>query len=75
MRSHALKTLASLCGLLLLAIPLASCVTTSSSVPVSKVACGAFTPITWSAKDTPITVAQIKEHNAAGKEICHWGKK
>jgi hypothetical protein len=24
-------------------------------------------------KDTPKTVAQIKEHNAVGKKICGWG--
>jgi hypothetical protein len=29
----------------------------------------------WSKADTPATVAQIKEHNAAGKAICGWGAK
>lgn len=71
----ALKTLATSSALMLLAILLASCVTTGSSVPVTKVACGSFQPITWSGKDTPATVLQVKEHNAAGKAICGWGKK
>lgn len=45
---------------------------TASVVPVTKVACdpNTFKPITWSKKDTPLTVAQIKEHNAAWGAIC-----
>lgn len=62
-------------ALLLLVIPQASCVTTTDlSVPTDRVACGAFQPIFWSGKDTPATVAAVKEHNAAGKAICGWGK-
>jgi hypothetical protein len=34
-----------------------------------------FEPIEWSSKDTAVTVAQIKEHNAVGVELCKWGKK
>ena len=64
----------------ILAILTASCATTSSSAPTkeaaTKVACQSFEPIYWSAKDTPKTVAQIKEHNAVGSKICPvWGKK
>lgn len=67
------RMLATSSGLVLLATLLASCATTTgSSVQVTKVACGSFEPITWSAKDTPATVLQIKEHNAAGKAICGW---
>lgn len=69
------KTLATSFALMLLAILLPSCATTSSSVQVTKVACGAFQPITWSGKDTSATVLQVKEHNAAGKAVCGWGKK
>lgn len=76
MHSPAPKKLATLFGILSLAILTASCVTTmAGSVPVTKVACGAFQPISWSAKDTKATVAQVKEHNAAGKAVCGWGKK
>lgn len=70
------KRLAPPLAILLLGILQASCATTTaSSVPTDRVACGSFEPIYWSAKDTPQTVAQVKEHNAAGKAICGWGKK
>lgn len=32
-------------------------------------------PISWSTKDTDQTIQQVKEHNAVGKRLCHWGKK
>ena len=67
---------ARLCGTIMLAILTASCATTSSAVVTKqdsvRVACGAFEPIYWSAKDTPGTVSQIKQHNAAGKALCDW---
>jgi hypothetical protein len=73
MRLQGLTRLVRLCGILTLAIPLASCQTTmGSSVQVTKVACQVFNPITWSKKDTVLTVAQVKEYNAAGKELCGW---
>lgn len=73
MLSHALTKLAHWFALAMLAILLPSCATTTDlSVQVTKVACGAFQPITWSGKDTALTVAQIKEYNAAGKELCGW---
>ena len=57
------------------AILLASCQTTSLPAQTDTLAfCDAARPIYWSKKDTPKTVAQIKEHNAVGK-ICGWGKK
>ncbi len=49
--------------------------TTASSVPTDRVACGAFRPIYWSGRDTPATVAQVKEHNAAGKALCGWERR
>jgi len=59
---------------MLLAIP--GCVTTGSNVlttaDVRLVACKSFEPISWSAQDTILTVAQVKEHNAAGKALCGW---
>lgn len=72
------RKLVSLSALMLLGIlPACSTMTTVSSAPTSttKVACQAFAPITWSGKDTAITVEQVKEHNAAGKELCGWGRK
>jgi len=72
LRSNVLRRLARLCVMLPLAIPLASCKTTDFSVLTTKVACGSFVPITWSKKDTPKTIEQIKEFNAVGKELCGW---
>jgi len=34
------------------------------------VACSAFAPIYWSARDTEKTAAQVKEHNAAWRALC-----
>lgn len=45
---------------------------TSSAVPTDKVACNVFAPVYWSKSDTDKTIAQVKEHNAAGKAICGW---
>lgn len=36
--------------------------------------CRVAEPITWSAKDTDRTIAQVKEHNAVGKSLCGWGR-
>lgn len=72
--SKGLRRLVSLSGSITLAILTASCTTTTGlSVQTDKVACQSFQPITWSAKDTVLTVAQVKEHNAAGKALCGWG--
>ena len=61
----------TLCGLILLAIHLASCQTTGSgAIDPALVACASFKPVYWSKADTPATVAQVKEHNAAYKELC-----
>lgn len=35
--------------------------------------CSVARPISWSAADTPATVAEIKEHNAVGRSLCGWG--
>jgi hypothetical protein len=37
------------------------------------VACGSFKPVYWSRTDSAQTIAQVKEHNAAGKSLCGWG--
>jgi hypothetical protein len=72
MQSHKPVQPATLCVLGTLAILLPSCTTTNSggrSDPV-RVACQAFAPIYWHANDTPGTVAQVKEHNAAWVRLC-----
>lgn len=79
MRLRKPGTLVKLFAMLILATLVASCTTTGSSVVTSedsrRVACQSFAPISWSAKDTTLTVAQVKEHNASGKAICGWGAK
>jgi hypothetical protein len=66
--------LASLSALVLLATLTASCTTTGSAgTSAALVACQSFKPVYWSKADTSATVAQIKEHNAAGKALCGWG--
>jgi len=45
--------------------------TTGTSGPDPElVACRSFEPVTWSATDTPETIRQIKEHNAAWAAVC-----
>ncbi len=65
--------------LLAASLPLTACetLTTASGgtelppeVDPSRVACEAFRPITWSRSDTPETVAEVKEHNAAWRALC-----
>lgn len=50
--------------------------TTGSSVQISgglpAAFCRTAKPIYWSAHDTPETIRQAKEQNAAGKSICGW---
>lgn len=73
MQLPALKRLATLFALMGVAILLPSCATTTASSGVTtKTACGVFGPIEWSRKDTAFTVEEIKEHNAAGVEVCGW---
>lgn len=77
MRLPRLGTLGLLCALLSLPI-LSGCVTTTvSNVKTDsvRVACQSFEPITWSAKDTDKTLAQIKEFNAAWVALCRTAKK
>lgn len=34
------------------------------------IACAVYQPISWSEKDTNITLIQIKEHNAVWSRLC-----
>jgi hypothetical protein len=52
---------------------LPGCVTTTGSAGNDAVACSAFEPIHWSAKDTDDTIRQAKEHNAAWRAVCAGG--
>lgn len=67
MPSHALITLGTL---LLLSLTVAGCSMTTVSNG-SNLTCTSFTPITWSTKDTPQTIKQVKQHNAGWKAVCN----
>lgn len=64
--------LARLCVLSTLAILIASCQTTASGekTDATRVACLSFTPIYWLPDDTPETIIQVKQHNAAWSALC-----
>jgi hypothetical protein len=49
---------------------LPGCVTTTGSAGNDAVACSAFEPIRWSAKDTDETIRQVQGHNAAWSALC-----
>lgn len=34
--------------------------------------CTIAKPITWATSDTDPTIAEVKEHNAVGAELCQW---
>lgn len=64
------------CVLLLLPV-LAGCQTTQRPTATAAIeestegwACLAFRPVSWSTRDTPETVGQIREHNAAWDAVC-----
>jgi hypothetical protein len=56
-------------GLLLMSLTVAGCATTMGSGG-TKVACTSFQPISWSKKDTDVTIRDVKQHNAAWKAVC-----
>ena len=63
---HAMRAALLLTPLLILQ----GCVTTTGTVATDAIACSAFEPIRWSAKDTDETIRQVKGHNAAWKAAC-----
>jgi hypothetical protein len=71
--SNKLRTLARLSAIALL-LSLTACQTTMGSVVTSqdsiRVACQSFNPIRWSKQDTPLTIAQVREANAAWQALC-----
>lgn len=67
MQSNGLTKLATI---LFLSLTVAGCTTTMGSSGPTKLTCTSFPPISWSGKDTPETVKQVKAHNAARKAVC-----
>lgn len=76
MKSQMLTPRGLLFGLIFCCI-LNGCATTTGSGATDGHAsfCSVATPIYWSKEDTAATIAQAREHNAAGVKICGWGKK
>lgn len=71
MRSISSARRAMRAAALLTVLPiLPGCATTMASVGTDAVACSAFEPIRWSARDTEETIRQVKEHNAAWEAVC-----
>jgi hypothetical protein len=52
-----------------MSLSVAGCATTMGSGG-TKVACTSFQPISWSKKDTDVTIKEVKQHNAAWKAVC-----
>lgn len=64
-------------AMMLAGLLLTGCETTTDSgaTDALRVACMSFVPIRWSKLDTDKTLEQVREHNAAGKKLCGWGKR
>lgn len=62
--------LRTLLATMLIASPLASCATLGSATRYVDTSCEAFEPITYSSRDTPETVAEVRAHNRAFDTIC-----
>jgi hypothetical protein len=56
-------------GLLALALLLPGCQTTTP-ISVTDTSCRSFVGIHYSRKDTPGTIQQVREHNAAFDALC-----
>lgn len=56
-----------------MSLTLTGCATTTGFGVTTKAPfCSVAKPIFWSIGDTDKTIAQVKEHNAVGRELCHW---
>jgi hypothetical protein len=55
---------------LLAALPLLQACATTTPISVTDTSCRGFVPILYSRKDTPGTISQAREHNAAWDALC-----
>ena len=58
-------------ALILSALTLAGCATTTGSGG-RDVFCAVARPMGWSVADTDETIRQAKSHNAVGRAVCGW---
>lgn len=56
--------------LLLAAVSMLSACQTTTQTAVIDTSCVAFEPITYSRRDTPETMIQVRRHNAAFNALC-----
>ncbi len=54
----------------LAALPLLQACATTTPTAVTDTSCRGFVPIHYSRKDTPGTIQQAREHNAAWDALC-----
>ena len=71
--SNSQKKLAATLSAICLAMLLANCQTTGTTVTTREGRCAAWRAITYSAKgDTKLTVDQIRTHNLVGRKLGCW---
>lgn len=70
-RSSALRQLRLLAGIMML-LPMAGCWTLGSGTKPAPIdtSCGAFTALTYSSRDTPETIDEIRAHNRVYDALC-----
>lgn len=51
-------------------VALTGCVHQSATVETNGLVCSAWTPVTWSKKDTDRTIEEVKQNNARQKAWC-----
>lgn len=57
-------------AVMLSALLLTGCVTTTGTVETNAVVCSVWRPVTWSTKDTDQTILEVKINNARRKGYC-----
>ena len=58
----------------LLILPLTACSSLTATVETNKSACGVWRNVSWSSKDTPQTIVEVKVNNARRDGWCHGAK-
>jgi len=55
---------------LALALAMAGCSTMTASVATNDRVCTVWRPVSWSVKDTPATIGEVKSNNARRNGYC-----
>lgn len=59
---------------MLLILPLTGCSSLTGTVETNKSVCGVWRNVSWSSKDTPQTIVEVKVNNARRDGWCHGSK-